>query len=138
MCVCVLVAHLCLTLWDPMDCRLPGSSVHGISPGKNTGVCCYFFPQRIFPNQRLNPGLLYCRQTLPSEPWGFLRKLCYCAFVRISTCLYFKIFFSKAFFFFLNGDHLKSLLNLLQYCLCFMSWYFLVLNLWAPSSHTRI
>ena len=20
----------CLTLWDPMDCRLPGSSVHGI------------------------------------------------------------------------------------------------------------
>ena len=26
----VLVAHLCLTLCDPMDCSLPGSSVHGI------------------------------------------------------------------------------------------------------------
>ena len=26
----VLVAQLCLTLWDPMDCNLPGSSVHGI------------------------------------------------------------------------------------------------------------
>ena len=25
-----LVAQLCLTLWDPMDCSLPGSSVHGI------------------------------------------------------------------------------------------------------------
>ena len=25
-----LVAKLCPTLWDPMDCRLPGSSVHGI------------------------------------------------------------------------------------------------------------
>ena len=24
------VAHLCLTLCDPMDCSLPGSSVHGI------------------------------------------------------------------------------------------------------------
>ena len=24
------VAHLCLTLSDPMDCSLPGSSVHGI------------------------------------------------------------------------------------------------------------
>ena len=26
----VLVAQLCLTLWDPMDCSHPGSSVHGI------------------------------------------------------------------------------------------------------------
>ena len=29
-CVCVLVAQLCPTLCDPMDCRLPGSSVHRI------------------------------------------------------------------------------------------------------------
>ena len=28
---CCLVAKSCLTLWDPMDCSLPGSSVHGIS-----------------------------------------------------------------------------------------------------------
>ena len=26
----VLVAHLCLTLCNPLDCNLPGSSVHGI------------------------------------------------------------------------------------------------------------
>ena len=26
----VLVAQSCLTLWDPMDCSPPGSSVHGI------------------------------------------------------------------------------------------------------------
>ena len=26
----VLVAQLCLTFWDPMDCSPPGSSVHGI------------------------------------------------------------------------------------------------------------
>ena len=29
-CVCVLVAQLCPTLCDPMDCSPPGSSVHGI------------------------------------------------------------------------------------------------------------
>ena len=28
--VCALVAQLCPTLCDPMDCSLPGSSVHGI------------------------------------------------------------------------------------------------------------
>ena len=28
--MCVLVTHSCLTLCDPMDCSLPGSSVHGI------------------------------------------------------------------------------------------------------------
>ena len=26
----VLIAQSCLTLWDPIDCSLPGSSVHGI------------------------------------------------------------------------------------------------------------
>ena len=29
-CVCVKSLQLCLTLCDPMDCSLPGSSVHGI------------------------------------------------------------------------------------------------------------
>ena len=28
----------CPTLCDPMDCSLPGSSVHGDSPGKSNGV----------------------------------------------------------------------------------------------------
>ena len=28
--VCVLVAHSCPTLGDPMNCSPPGSSVHGI------------------------------------------------------------------------------------------------------------
>ena len=31
---CCLVAKLCLTLWDPMDCSLLGSSVHGISQAR--------------------------------------------------------------------------------------------------------
>ena len=47
-----------------MDCGLPGSSVHGDSPGKNTGVGCHFLLQGIFPTQGLNPGLPNCRQML--------------------------------------------------------------------------
>ena len=39
------VAQLCPTLSDPMDCSLPGSSVHGNSPGKNTGVGSHFLLQ---------------------------------------------------------------------------------------------
>jgi len=35
------VAQLCPTLSDLMDCSLPGSSVHGIFPGKSTGVGCH-------------------------------------------------------------------------------------------------
>ena len=34
------VAHSCSTLHNPMDCSLPGSSVHGNFPGKCTGVGC--------------------------------------------------------------------------------------------------
>ena len=33
-------AHLCLILCNPKDCRLPGSSLHVIFSGKNTGVGC--------------------------------------------------------------------------------------------------
>ena len=32
--LCVLVAQSCPTLCDPMDCCLPGSSVHGILPAR--------------------------------------------------------------------------------------------------------
>ena len=34
------------------------------SPGKNTGMSCHFLFQGIFLTQRLNPGLLHCRQFL--------------------------------------------------------------------------
>ena len=68
-CVCVcavlcLVAQLSLTLCDSMDYRPPGSSVHGDSPGKNTGVGCHSLLQGIFPIRDLNPGLPHCRQIL--------------------------------------------------------------------------
>ena len=47
-----------------MGCSPPGSSVHGDSPGKNTGVGCHALLQRIFPAQESNPGLLHWRWIL--------------------------------------------------------------------------
>ena len=40
-CVHVQSLQSCLTLCNPMDCSLPGFAVHGINPGKNTGVGCH-------------------------------------------------------------------------------------------------
>ena len=42
----------------------PGSSVHGDSPGKNTGVGCHALLQGIVPTQGLNLGLLHCSWVL--------------------------------------------------------------------------
>ena len=62
--VLCLVTQLCLTLCNPMDCSLLGSSVHGNSPGKNTGVGCHALLQGISPTQGSNPGLPHYRWTL--------------------------------------------------------------------------
>ena len=53
----VLVAHLCLTLCNPMVC--PWNAL-----GKNTGVGCHSFLQGIFLPQESYQGLLFCRQSL--------------------------------------------------------------------------
>ena len=59
-----LVTQSCPTLCDPIDSSPPGSSVHGDSPGKNTGKGCHALFQGIFPTQGSNSGLPHCRQIL--------------------------------------------------------------------------
>ena len=59
-----LVTQSCPTLCHLMDCSPLGSSVHGDSSGKNTGVGCHALLQGIFPIQGSNTGLPYCRQFL--------------------------------------------------------------------------
>ena len=65
----------CPTLWDPMDCSLPGSSVQG----KNTGVGCHALLQGIFLTRGLNPrllGLLHWQAAvLPLAPPGKLLSI---------------------------------------------------------------
>ena len=62
--VLCLVVQSCLTLCNPMDCRPLGSSVHGDSPGKNTGVDCHALLQGIFPTPGSIPGLPHCKRIL--------------------------------------------------------------------------
>ena len=78
-CVLRLTAQSCLTLCDPVDCSLPGSFVHGDSPGKNTRVGCHALLQGFLPTQGSNPGLSHCRQILyhvshQGSPLDFLKK----------------------------------------------------------------
>ena len=68
--------QLCPTLCNPMDCSLPGSSVHGESPGENTGVGCHALLQGMFPIQGSNLCLLcllhWQAGSLPLAPQGSL------------------------------------------------------------------
>ena len=55
-CMCAKSLQSCPTLCDPVDCSLPASSVHGDSPGKNTGVG--FPPPGDLPNTGIKPVFL--------------------------------------------------------------------------------
>ena len=58
------VAQLCPTLCDPMDCSLPGASVHGIFQAIVLEWITISFSRGTFPIQGSNPGLPHCGQTL--------------------------------------------------------------------------
>ena len=62
----------CPTLWDPMDCRLPGSSVHGILQSRKLESVVKSSSRGIFPTQGSNPHLLSLLQwqvdSLPPAP----------------------------------------------------------------------
>ena len=84
--------HSCPTLRNPMDCSPPGSSVHGDSPGKNTGVDCHALPPGDLPNPGIKPASLTSPALAggssplvpPGKPWTpykehhilSLRKMC--------------------------------------------------------------
>ena len=64
-----LVAQSCPTLCNCMDCSPLGSSVHGDSPGKNTGVGCHAFLRGNLPNPGIEPRSPALQaDSLPSEP----------------------------------------------------------------------
>ena len=81
-------AQLCPSLCNPMDCSPPGSSVHGIFPGKNTGVGCGIF----------SGGALVINPTVGTCQLAF--------FTEIQKVL------EKTFFFFLTFIYVGLVLNL--------------------------
>ena len=72
MCVCSEVQSR-PALCDSMNYSLPGSSVRGDFPGKDTGVGCHVFFLGIFPTQGSNPRLLHLLLwqvgSLPLSTW---------------------------------------------------------------------
>ena len=57
-----------------MDYSLPGSSVHGDSPGKNTGVGCHALPPGDLPDPGIKPTSpapdALTVDSLPTRPLG--------------------------------------------------------------------
>ena len=70
------VAQLCLTLWDPMDCSLPGSSVHEIFQARVLKCGAISFSgdlpdPGIEPRSQIEPGSPILQvNALPSKPPG--------------------------------------------------------------------
>ena len=62
-------------LYDPKDCSLPGSSVHGIFQARIVEWVGHFLLQGIFPSQRSKPRLLNWQAVFfttepPGKPWN--------------------------------------------------------------------
>ena len=65
----IVVAKSCPTLWDPMDCNPPGSSVHGISQARILEWVAISFSKGS-STQGLNLSLLLGRQIIACEKVG--------------------------------------------------------------------
>ena len=66
-----LVAESCPTLCSPVESSPPDSSVHGDSPGKNTGVENMCPPPEDPPNPGIEPASSTLQaDSLPTEPPG--------------------------------------------------------------------
>ena len=66
------VAQSCPTLCDPMDCSLPGSSVHGIFPAVMYG--CENWVIKKADCQRIDAFKLWCWRRLLMVPWTARRS----------------------------------------------------------------
>ena len=64
---------LSLTLCDPMDCSLPGSSVHGIFQAGILEWVAISSPGDL-PDPGIKPSFLHCRQTLYHLNYRALRS----------------------------------------------------------------
>ena len=49
------VAQSCLTLWDPVDCSPPGSSIHGILQARTLEWVAISFSRGIFSDPGIEP-----------------------------------------------------------------------------------
>ena len=143
-CVCVCVcarAHMlqsCPTLCDPVDYGSPGSSIHGDSPDKNTGVGCHFLLLwGIFPTLGSNPLLLHIQHwqmdslllAPPRKPWIIQ---CYIItfffpiisiFPGVTTCIVSCFVVSFVLFYISNNNQKSWVACFLKYFPPFILWH---------------
>ena len=112
--MCAILLQSCPTLWDPMDCSPPGSSVHGILQARILGVGYHFLLQGFFLTQGLNPCLFSLLQwqagSLQQYPLG-------------SPCIHILSFFLD--FLFHIGHHRVWVVFLVLYCRFLLVIYFI-------------
>ena len=68
--MCAKSLQSCPTLYDPMNCSPPDSSVHGDSPGKNTGMGCH-----VLPGDLPDPGIEPASLMPPAMAGGFFTTI---------------------------------------------------------------
>jgi len=68
------VAQLCPTLSDPMDCSLPGSSVHGIFQARVLKGGAIAFSLKKVECERIDAFELWCWRRLLRVPWTARRS----------------------------------------------------------------
>ena len=68
------VAQSCLTLSDPMDCSLPGSSIHGIFQARVLEWDAIALPSRLIQS----PCLSFLSHVANSHCWSPLSEVCRC------------------------------------------------------------
>ena len=69
-CYCCLVPKSCLTLWDPVDCSPPASSVHGISQARILKRVAFPSPGNL-PDPGMEPASPALQaDSLPLSHWG--------------------------------------------------------------------
>ena len=82
-----IVAQSCPTLWDPMDCLLPGSSVHGIAPKRILGwVAIAYFRGFSGPRDKTHVSCGSCRFFIvkpPGKPWSLINYLLIHIYVKM-------------------------------------------------------
>ena len=115
------VAQSCPALSDPMDCSLPGSSVHGIFSGKSTGVGCHCLLQYICSLIPIYYFILRARgfsKALISSPTT-CKPMCLINLTQLGqcTCDYVHIYISYTqcvymYTVYHTGYHTESLINM--------------------------
>ena len=95
--VCVLVAQLCQTLFDPIDYSLPGPSVHGILQARLLEWIAISYSRDLpspgieprFPTLQVNSLL----SNPPRKPSLFLKESIFVSLVRMFVLCYFVYIF---------------------------------------------